>query len=126
MKEKVNKYDDQVAVNYAFLYMGITWRSLKTEACKYSHGTTNGSVPLQVALLPNGVFCRKCRRDRMDTYYNWHPSTFQTGQTKMSKMMRDNTWMLKKNWNTTLLNNVTGNDWLLSIITFRTTVMYVR
>jgi len=117
MKDKVTEYDDQEAVNYAFLYMGITWRTLSTEACKYSHGTTNGSVPLQVALLPNHVFCRKCRKDHMATYYTWHPHVDKNGQSKMSKMIEDNTWIIWNNWNTTLLNNVTGTEWLLSIIT---------
>ena len=117
MKEKVNKYDDQVAINYAFLSMGITWRSLTTEAWEYSHGTTKGPVPLKVVLLPNSVLCRKCSRDLLDTYYIWHPFSRKNLESKMSKMMEDNTWVLQENWNRTLLNNLTGTEWLLSIIT---------
>ena len=109
--------DDQKAVNYAFLYMGIAWRTLTTEAWEYSHGITNGSVPLEVVLLPNSVLCRKCNKALLDTYYNWHPFSHKMPQNKMSKVTEANTWVLQENWNTTLLNNVTGTEWLLSIVT---------
>ena len=97
--------------------MGITWRTLSTEAWEYFHGTTNGSVPLEVVMLPNSVLCRICKKALLDTYYNWHPLSYKNVQSKMSRGMQANTWVLQENWNTTLLNNVTGTEWLLSIIT---------
>ena len=105
-----------MAVNYAFFYMGIKWRSLSTEAYSYTEGTTNSSVSMQVVLLPNSVMCRSCSKNMMDTYYTWHPLTKKTGNSKKSRMTADNTWKLQNNWNTTLHNSLTGNDWLISIV----------
>jgi len=112
MKVKVNQTDDQVAVNYALYHMKIKWRLLNAESFQYFQGITSNPVPLQVTLLPNSKICRSCTEDLRETSYIWHPLS---GNNKKIQMTKDNTWKLRDNWNKTLQDTMTANEWLLSI-----------
>ncbi|XP_065913728.1 uncharacterized protein [Dysidea avara] len=116
MKIKNVKTDDQVAVNYVFYHMRIKWKLLKAEIYQYYQGITSNPVSLQVTLLPNNVICRHCTNNLKEICYIWHPYVAEnTGSDKQSQMTKDNTWILQDNWNETLQDSATANEWLLSI-----------
>ncbi|XP_065914009.1 uncharacterized protein [Dysidea avara] len=116
MKIKTETTDDQLAVNYVFYYMEIKFKPLNTEAYQYYQGITSNPVSLQVTLLPNSVICRHCTDDLKEITYVWHPYFHKSGNNKKIQMTKDNTWKLRDNWNATLQNSKTANEWLLSII----------
>jgi len=115
MKIKTEGTDDQVAVNYAFYHMEIEWKLLNAETFQYYQGITSNPVSLQVTLLPNSVICRHCSEDLKEICYIWHPYFHKSGNNKKIQMTKDNTWILRDNWNKTLQDTMTANEWLLSI-----------
>ena len=110
----VNKTtDDQVRVNRALDSMGIQWRSLNTEG--YHEGITSGPTSLRVTTLPSTAICRYCKQRLLHTYHVWHHHAVRVGTVKRERLATTGLWLLHDNWNTTVWNSVTTEQWLLSI-----------
>ena len=110
----VNKRtDDQVRVNGVLDSMGIQWRSLDTEG--YHEGITSGPTSLRVTTLPTTVICRYCKQRLVHNYYVWHHHAVRVGSIKKDRLSTIGLWLLQDNWNVTVWNNLTAEQWLLSI-----------
>ena len=106
--------DDQVRVNRALDGMGIEWKLLDKRK-GYHEGITNNPTSLRVITLPITVICRHCRQRFIDEYYVWHHHAVRVGTVKKERLSTSGFWLLQDNWNMTVWNNVTGEQWLLSV-----------
>ena len=112
--------DDQVRVNRALDGMGIEWRSLDNEK-GYHEGITSNPTSLRVTTLPTTVICRYCKQRLIGQYYVWHHHAVRVGAVKKERLSTTGFWLLQDNWNVTVWNGITGEQWLLSISKSKTT-----
>lgn len=113
MMRSLRRTDDQVRVNRVLDNMGIQWKLLNSEG--YHEGMTIGPTLLRVTTLPTTIICRYCKQRLIHDYYVWHHHAVRAGAVKKERLSLTGFWLLRDNWNTTVWNSVTAEQWLLSI-----------